>query len=93
MYAAYNYDVVPITTVPDAYGAAYVLDSTTRFIHITIWDQPVMMRFSYDGVAYGDEFEIDPDDPPVELPMAVSSFVIRNKTAAVVARAQIAGFW
>jgi hypothetical protein len=36
---------------------------------------------------------VDYDDPPLQLPFACSAFVIRNKTAGLTARYQVAGFW
>lgn len=65
----------------------------TRIVEMMTWDNPAMIMFSYDGIVYGDEIEIDHDDPPVQLPHAARSFQIRNKNTGAVSRYQIAGYW
>ena len=100
MYSAYRYQVHIANAAPDVYGVAYEFadpqtgaNATTRFIDITIWDNPAHLSFSYDGVYFGDDMEIDPDHPPLQLPFAVRAFKIKNKTAGSIARWQVCGFW
>jgi len=94
MWSSFRYAVRP-GNAPDAYAAPITFGAgvVTKFIDITIWDQSVYIAFSFDGVTFGDDFEVDYDDPPLQLPFACSAFVIRNKTAGLVARYQVAGFW
>lgn len=92
MYSAFRYDVKS-GNAPDNYGTPIDFDGTSKFIHIVIWDNPCYIQFSYDGVTFGDDFEIDPDDPPVELPFACRSFVIKNVTPLSIARFQVTSFW
>lgn len=66
---------------------------TTRIIEIVVWDNPAYISMSYDGVVFGDDLEVDPDDPPIQLPHAMRACQIRNVNAGNVARYQIAGFW
>jgi hypothetical protein len=94
MWSAFRYAVLT-GNAPDSYGSGEVFGAgvVTKFIDITVWDQSVFISFSYDGVTFGDDFEVDYEDPPLQLPFACSAFRIRNRTAGLIARYQVAGFW
>lgn len=83
------YAGVGTLTFTDADGNAGV----SRILDITVWDNAALVTMSYDGIIFGDDYEVDPDDPPVQLPHAVRAFQIMNKTAGNVARYQVAAFW
>lgn len=93
-----RYDVAT-GNAPDAYGAAitfvdqYGAAGVSRLVDITIWDNAVELTLSYDAVTFGDDYEVDSDDQPVQLPQAVRAFKIRNKTAGNVGRYQVSAFW
>lgn len=65
----------------------------TRIIEVSCWDQPAMFLMSYDGTTWGPEIELDPDDPPIQIPHAARAIQIRNKTAGSNSRYQLIGFW
>jgi hypothetical protein len=77
----------PFSSFADADGSF-----TSRIIEIKVRDNPALLTFSYDGVTFGKDYEADPDDPPIQWPHAVRSFMIKNKTPGNVARYQIVGF-
>lgn len=60
---------------------------------LRVWDKPAYIVLSYDGTDFGDEIEVDPNDPPLQIPYSARSFQIRNKTAGDTARFQIVAFW
>lgn len=99
MQSTFRYDVNAGTA-----GDAYVDEGTmtflwegvpgvTRIIEVVIWDNPAYIRMSYDGITFGPDIEIDPDDPPIQLPHAMRAVEVRNVNAGNNARYQIAGFW
>lgn len=98
MQSFHRYDVAK-GNAPDTYGTAitfidqYAIAGVSRLADITVWDNPVEISWSYDGVTFGDDYEIDSDDQPVQLPVAIRAFTIRNKTAGLVGRYQVAAFW
>jgi hypothetical protein len=101
MYSAFRYQV-KAGNAPDVYGATIdfteivggaVQNATSKFLDITIWDNPAELAFSYDSVNFGDNFEVDHEDPPLQIPFACRAFVIRNKTPGSIARYQVTGFW
>lgn len=98
MQSTFRYDVAA-GNAPDAFAAAITFTDAdgnagvSRIIDITVWDNAALIRWSYDGVVFGDDYEVDPDDPPVQLPHAVRAFQIMNATAGNVARYQVAAFW
>lgn len=103
MQSTFRYDVLKGTAGNDfdpAGGGVGILDfvwagvtGVTRILEMKIWDQPAIMKMSYDGVEWGPEFELDQDDPPMQIPHAAREFQIKNKTAGLDARFQIIGFW
>ena len=92
MISTYRYDV-QTGNAPDAFGAAIVFDGTSRILDITIKDNPAEIRWSYDGVTFGDVFVVFSDDPPLQLPHAARAFQIRNRTATLIAWYQIACYY
>lgn len=65
----------------------------TRLIWIKTWDNRMYVRFSYDGVNFGDGILFDPDHPPVPLWYTAQSFQVRNAVAGSVANYSIEGYW
>lgn len=94
MQSAFRYAVRP-GNAPDVYGAPITFGTgvVSKFLDVTVWDQSVYISFSFDGVNFGDDFEVDYEDPPLQIPFACSAFLIRNKTAGLIARYQVAGFY
>jgi len=66
---------------------------TTRVIQMSCWDAGLIIMMSYDGTTFGPEFEIDQDDPPIQLPHAVRAVQIRNSVVGAISRYQISGWW
>lgn len=66
---------------------------TTRMILVKIWDQRGYVRFSYDGINFGDDILFDPDHPPIWLWYSAQMFQIRNHTAGNVCNYSIEGYW
>lgn len=66
---------------------------TTRMIMIKTWDQKGYVRFSYDGVNYGDGILFDPDHPPIWLWYSAQKFQIRNETAGNNCNYSVEGYW
>ena len=66
---------------------------TTRMIMIKVWDQRGYIRFSYDGVNFGDDILFDPDHPPVWLWYSAQMFQIRNATAGNDCNYSVEGYW
>jgi hypothetical protein len=91
MASSYDYDVIAIPNVPDLW-TPYVFAFSSSYLYITVWDKPVNIQFSYDGLVYGDTMEIDPDDPPLEIPHSCKSFMMQNETFGLTARAQAVAF-
>ena len=77
---------------PDSYGDAIDLASICQTIDFYIFDNAAMVKVSYDGTNWGDEFEI-PADIIVSIDVNVHSFNIKNKTAASVARYSVVGWY
>lgn len=73
-------------------GATGVANST-RMILIKTWDQRCYVRFSYDGVNWGDDILYDPDHPPVWLWYSAQMFQIRNATAGNICNHSVEGYW
>jgi hypothetical protein len=94
MWSSFRY-AVRRGNAPDAYGAGQVFGAgvVTKILDITVWDQPVYISFSFDGITFGDDYEVDYEDPPLQIPFACSAFLIRNKTPGLTARYQVVGFW
>jgi len=91
MASSYSYSVVTIPAVNNAW-VIYAFPFSSSYLYITVWDKPVNIMFSYDGIVYGDSMEVDPDDPPLEIPHSCLSFQMQNKTAGLIARAQAVAF-
>lgn len=66
---------------------------TTRMILVKVWDQRCYIRFSYDGVNWGDDILYDPDHPPQWLWLSSQMFQIRNHTALNVCNYSVEGYW
>jgi len=81
-----------IGNAPDDYGAAIALASISQTIDFYIFDNAALVKLSYDGTTWGDEFEI-PADTIVSIDVNVHSFNIKNKTAASVARYSVVGWY
>jgi hypothetical protein len=84
----------------DTYATAGILNflwltdaGVTRIIELTTWDNPALIIMSYNGTDYGDQLEVDQDDPPLQFPHAARAVQIMNAVAGNNARYQIAGFW
>jgi len=91
MFTAFRYDV-KAGNAPDAFGAAIVMDTVTKFIMIECWDNALYIQLSYDSVpTWGDTIEIDQESPPILLPLAVKQIRVQNKTAGSVSRYQVLG--
>jgi hypothetical protein len=66
----------------------------TRIIEMSVWDNPAFVRLAYDAdLTWGDEIELDQDDPPIQIPHAARAVQIRNRNAGNNSRFQIIGFW
>ena len=99
MNSTFRYDVFA-GTAGDTVATAGIMQfeydgdlGVTRILEMSVWDQPAMIQYSYDGDVWGPEFELDPDDPPIQIPHAAREVQIRNKTAGSNSRYQIIGFW
>ena len=99
MESTFRYDVHAGTAGDDFVDTGELLftwegqQGVTRLIEMIVWDQPGMMIMSYDGVVWGPEIELDPDDPPIQIPYAARAIQIKNKIPGSNSRYQIAGFW
>lgn len=104
MRSAYRYAVRPVTGVGNApnptagadpwLGIAEIeVGGTSRFIYVTAEDQLLIVRFSYDGLVYGDDITINPEDPPELYYFSAQRAQVRNETAGNIARYQLTFMW
>ncbi len=99
MQSTFRYDVFA-GTAGDAYGDVGILpfmwdgvQGLTRIIEVSVWDNGALISFTYDGIIFGPDIELDQDDPPIQIPHAARACQIKNLVAGVNARYQIIGFW
>lgn len=90
--ASYDAQDVKTGNAPDVYGAAIAFDDIAKRLDIFIWDFPVKIMLSIDGIATHDEIEV-PADTIINLDATTHSFLIKNKTAGQVGRYQLIGWW
>ena len=92
MFTAYRYDQ-KTGNAPDAPGWTQEdFLFTTKFIQIECWDNPMLIQLAYDdALTWGDSIEIDQENPPLILPIAVRHVQVQNKTLTLVARYQVIG--
>lgn len=88
-----QYDVM----TGDALDALQTLNFSfsSRFVTIMVWDLPVIIKLSYNGITYGQDIEYDPLNmalPIPPLPFQLKSIQIRNKTAGQVGRYQVIAY-
>ena len=76
----------------DAYGAAIPFATTCVSVDIFIWDNAAVVKRSYDGVTWDDEFEI-PANSGYMFDATTLQVKIKNKTAGSVARYSITGWY
>lgn len=109
MRSAYRYAVRPVTGIgpapdptpgPDPWaGIAEIHVGTaatpakSRFIYVTAEDSLLMVRLSYDGINYGDDITINPDDPPELYYFSAQRAQVRNETLGNIARYQLTFMW
>lgn len=100
MYSAYRYSVArgnaPDPVVgPDPWLGLPEIDvgGTSRFIYTTTTDNPLIMRFSYDGINFGDDIEISQDDPPELWYYSAQKAQVRNVVAGNIAVYQLTFMW
>ena len=104
MRSAYRYAVRPVTGPgnapnptpgPDPWdGIAEIeVGGTSRFIYVTAEDNLLRLRLSYDGENYGDDIEINPEDPPELFYFAAQRAQVRNETTGNIARYQLTFMW
>lgn len=65
----------------------------TKIVEFAVWNIGALLMFSYDGIVWGPEIEVDQDDPPIQIPHAARAVQIKNLVAGVNSRYQIIGFW
>lgn len=77
---------------PNSYGTALAFDSIAQRVDIWIYDYPVLIKRTKDGVTYQDEIEI-PANSTYSFDGSTHSVNIVNKVSGQVARYQIVGWW
>lgn len=100
MESAYQYKVAkgpaPDPVVgPDPWAgiAEIAVTGTSRFIHITTSNNPLIVRFSYDGLVFGDDIELSHYDPPEIYYLSAQKAQVHNKTAGNIATFQLVFMW
>jgi hypothetical protein len=89
---AYQYNDTKSGDAPNDYGTPLVFDQVVSKLDIFIWDNPAIVQRSLDGTLWQDEIEI-PANTVYSFDCTTHSVRIKNKTAGLIARYQIIGWW
>jgi len=77
---------------PDSYGTALAFDAVCHSVDVFVFDNAALVKRTWDGTNYDDEFEI-PADSVFSFDAKTHSINIKNKTSGSTARYSIIGWY
>lgn len=90
--ASYDTEDVYFGNAADAYGATVTFDDVAKRVDVFVWDNAMWIRRNAAGVGFNDPIEV-PANSVYSFDGTTHSFAVKNKTAGLVARYQIVGWW
>lgn len=90
--ASYDHNDSKQGNSPDSPGGIIAFDDIIKRLDIFVWDYPMYLYRTVDGVTFQDSIEI-PADTMYSLDGTCHSVLIHNKVAGQVARYQMVGWW